>query len=112
MVTARATVTGGLRVTSIQRITSPVGRISLARPAAHPAGTTVFWLIAGRNGRVLDAKVKSGISPELDQAATEALVRWKSEPATLAGKPHIGPNHDRIRLSPVTLAVEAGSPPP
>ncbi len=53
----------------------------------HAAGTIVIVLIVGSNGRVRYATVERGISPELDQAAMDAVKTWKFHPAILNGKP-------------------------
>ncbi len=53
----------------------------------HQPGSIVLVLIVGSNGEVRYLKVVRGISPEIDQAATEAVKKWKFKPALKDGKP-------------------------
>ena len=38
-------------------------------------------------GNVVQAKLLRGLSPAADQAALEAVVRWKYEPRIVSGRP-------------------------
>jgi TonB family protein len=51
------------------------------------AGSIVISMVVGGNGRTCDIQVRHGISPELDQAAVEAVRKWQFQPATKDGKP-------------------------
>ena len=42
-------------------------------------------LIVGADGLPRDVKVDRGLTPELDQAALDAVNRWKFTPATREG---------------------------
>ena len=53
----------------------------------HPAGPIVIWMVVGSDGQTRDVTVHLGISPELDQAAVEAVKKWQFKPATRHGKP-------------------------
>ena len=50
-------------------------------------GTTALWATIGRDGRVSDVEVKKSFEPSLDEAAVDAVRKWKFKPATLDGKP-------------------------
>lgn len=53
----------------------------------HGAGPIELRLIVGSDGQPRDVKITLGISPELDQAAVEAVKKWKFKPATKDGRP-------------------------
>jgi TonB family protein len=44
-------------------------------------------MVVGSDGQTRDATVHLGISPELDQAAIEAVKKWQFKPATKDRKP-------------------------
>ncbi len=53
----------------------------------HAAGSIVIDLIVGSDGQVQYVKVQRGISPEIDQAAVDAVKTWKYHPAIKDGRP-------------------------
>lgn len=50
-------------------------------------GTVLLWLIVGSDGLPRDVKVERGLSPDLNDAALDAVKRWKFDPATKDHKP-------------------------
>jgi protein TonB len=50
-------------------------------------GTAVLSLVVGSNGLPRDVKVGRSLSPDLDEAAIEAVKKWEFAPATKDGKP-------------------------
>jgi protein TonB len=50
-------------------------------------GTVVLSLVVGSNGLPREVKVLRSLSPDLDEAATDAVASWKFAPATKNGKP-------------------------
>jgi len=58
--------------------------------SALDAGTSGIVIVETKiseKGNVDEARVVRGLSPELDEAAMEAVKQWKFKPATLDGKP-------------------------
>jgi protein TonB len=53
----------------------------------HGAGPIKIVMTVGSDGKPRDVKVHLGISPELDQAAVEAVEKWRFKPGTKDGKP-------------------------
>jgi protein TonB len=53
----------------------------------HPKEKIVLRLVVGSNGLPRDIRVQSSLSPELDEAATNAVKKWKFAPATKDGQP-------------------------
>lgn len=51
------------------------------------SGSVILSVVIGEDGRVRDAKVVRSVSPRMDQAALEAVRRWKYRPAMLDGEP-------------------------
>ena len=49
-------------------------------------GTVVFQLVVGRDGLPRDIKIVRSVSPGFDQAAADAVKRWKFAPATKNGQ--------------------------
>ncbi len=49
--------------------------------------TVVLWLIVGGDGLPRDVNVARTLSPEFDEAAMDAVKKWKFDPATKDGKP-------------------------
>jgi TonB family protein len=56
------------------------------RKARHQ-GTVVLAVVVARDGVPSDIIVSRRLSPEFDQAAIDAVMRWKFSPATEDGKP-------------------------
>jgi TonB family protein len=56
------------------------------RKAGHQ-GTVLLFLIVSPEGLPHDIKVLSTLSPEFDEAAMDAVKKWKFSPATKDGKP-------------------------
>jgi TonB family protein len=50
-------------------------------------GTVILAVVVGANGLPYDIDIFRPLSPELDQAAIDAVKRWKFSPATKDGKP-------------------------
>jgi periplasmic protein TonB len=78
-------VGGGVKAPRV--ISSPQPNYPQDARKGHAAGTIVIGLIVGSDGQIQDTKVQRGISPELDQAAVDAVKMWKYDPATKDGKP-------------------------
>ncbi|MFQ5524740.1 MAG: energy transducer TonB [Thermoanaerobaculia bacterium] len=54
---------------------------------ARITGVVIVEAIINKQGNVTNVKVLKGLPMGLDQAAADAVARWKFEPATLNGKP-------------------------
>lgn len=50
-------------------------------------GTLILSLIVDRTGKVRDVKVERSVEPTLDQAAINAVSKWKFDPAMKDGQP-------------------------
>src|SRR5437868_4290096 len=50
-------------------------------------GTVLVALVVNSDGLTKDVAVERGVNPELDEAATDAVKRWKFTPASKDGKP-------------------------
>jgi periplasmic protein TonB len=50
-------------------------------------GTVVLFLVVDSNGLTREIKVVRSLSPGLDQAAVEAVRKWRFAPGTKDGKP-------------------------
>jgi periplasmic protein TonB len=53
----------------------------------HPKGVIVLWLVVGTDGLPRNIKIKRPLSPELDEAAANAVKKWKFAPATKDDQP-------------------------
>jgi TonB family protein len=56
------------------------------RKARH-TGAVILALVVGTDGIPRDITVSSPLSPEFDEAAIDAVKKWKFSPATRDGKP-------------------------
>ncbi|MCH7665166.1 MAG: energy transducer TonB [Acidobacteria bacterium] len=54
---------------------------------ARITGVVIIEAIIDKQGDVTNVKILKGLPMGLDQAAADAVARWKFEPATLNGKP-------------------------
>lgn len=54
---------------------------------ARVQGVVIVQAIIDKQGNVTNVKVLKGLGMGLDQAAVDAIKKWKFEPATLNGKP-------------------------
>lgn len=52
----------------------------------HPNGTIVVGLVVGADGVQHDIKIVRSLCPELDEAAVEAVRRWKFSPRISDGR--------------------------
>lgn len=59
----------------------------LSARRAGKQGKAVITLVIGIDGAVTEAKIIRGLSPDLDQAALEAVRRWRYRPARMNGRP-------------------------
>jgi len=57
-----------------------------ARKPRHE-DTVVLQVIVGGDGLPRDVKVARSLSPEFDEAAKDAVMKWRFDPATKEGKP-------------------------
>jgi TonB family protein len=58
-----------------------------AGPLEKGEGVVVLFVVVGSNGRVLQAKVAKGVSPDSDRKAIDAVRQWVFKPAMKDGKP-------------------------
>ena len=74
----------------VEQFPSAAERVAPSYPESARAkgvqGTVMVQALVGRDGRVLDARVTSGV-PGLDEAAIEAVRQWRFEPARTQGRP-------------------------
>lgn len=54
---------------------------------ARQEGEVKLWVIVDKDGLPRDARISHSLSPELDNAALDAVSKWKFSPATRYGKP-------------------------
>ena len=80
-----------------------------ARLAGH-SGTVVVEADVDASGGVSSTRVLRGISSELDQAARDALARWRFEPAVKGGQPATDVYRTAIRFELKPPAEEAPEP--
>ena len=69
------------------KVLAPQPEYPDAARAAGLSGTVVAEAVIDPAGAVSETRVLRGIAPELDQAALDALGRWRFEPATRHGEP-------------------------
>ncbi len=68
-------------------ISQPTPRYPTTARAARHEGTVVLEAVIDERGRVSDVQVLRGIGLGCDEAAVEAVERWRFHPATLQGRP-------------------------
>jgi TonB family protein len=66
---------------------SPDPKYPKKESKAHRRGTVVLDLVVDADGLPRDIKVNLPLSPEFDEAALNAVKKWKFSPATKDGKP-------------------------
>lgn len=69
------------------KINAPSPQYTEIARKARIQGIVIVQSVVDKQGNVTDVKVLKGLPMGLDQAAVEAVKRWKFEPATLNGKP-------------------------
>jgi TonB family protein len=70
-----------------RRIRSPEPKYPRKRGKVHLPGTVQLETVVGPDGLTSDISVSSSLTPEFDQAAIDAVKKWKFSPATKDGKP-------------------------
>jgi len=66
---------------------SPDPKYPKKESKAHHRGTVILGLVVDADGLPRDIKVYLPLSPEFDEAALDAVKKWKFSPATKDGKP-------------------------
>jgi TonB family protein len=74
-------------VTKPVRIFDPQPQYTEIARKARIQGVVIVQAIIDKQGGVTNVKVLKGLPMGLDQAAVDAIKKWKFEPATLNGKP-------------------------
>lgn len=69
------------------KIAGPIPRYTEPARVARIEGTVTVQAIVNKRGVVENVQVLKGLPMGLDQAAVDAVERWRFEPATLHGKP-------------------------
>lgn len=69
------------------KISAPQPQYTEIARKARIQGVVIVQAIINKQGDVTDVKVLKGLPMGLDQAAVDAIRKWKFEPATLNGKP-------------------------
>jgi TonB family protein len=69
------------------KIYSPSPQYTEIARKARITGVVIVEAIIDKQGNVTNVKVLKGLPMGLDQAAVDAVKRWRFEPATLNGKP-------------------------
>ena len=70
-----------------EKITAPQPQYTEMARKARIQGVVIVQAIIDKQGEVTNVKVLKGLPMGLDQAAVDAVKRWRFEPATLNGKP-------------------------
>jgi periplasmic protein TonB len=73
--------------TAPNKISAPQPQYTEIARKARIQGVVIVQAIINKQGNVTDVKVLKGLPMGLDQAAVDAIRKWKFEPATLNGKP-------------------------
>jgi TonB family protein len=74
-------------VTAPHATYSPDPKYPKKESKARHRGTVVLELVVGSDGLPRDITVSRPLSPEFDEAALDAVKKWKFSPATKDGKP-------------------------
>lgn len=74
-------------VAAPNKISAPQPQYTEIARKARIQGVVIVQAIINKQGNVTDVKVLKGLPMGLDQAAVEAIRKWRFEPATLNGKP-------------------------
>jgi TonB family protein len=69
------------------KISTPQPQYTEIARKARIQGVVIVQAIIDKGGNVTNVQVLKGLPMGLDQAAVEAIKKWKFEPATLNGKP-------------------------
>jgi periplasmic protein TonB len=69
------------------KLSAPQPQYTEIARKARIQGVVIVQAIIDKQGNVTDVKVLKGLPMGLDQAAVDAIRKWKFEPATLNGKP-------------------------
>jgi len=70
-----------------EKISAPPPQYTEIARKARIQGVVIVQAIIDKQGNVTNVKVLKGLPMGLDQAAVDAIKKWKFEPATLNGKP-------------------------
>ena len=82
-------------------VSATAPRYPAAAARARKSGQASVVFCVDESGSVTDVAIESATSPEFGQAALQAVMSWKYQPATLAGEPiRIGPMRQTFPFSP------------
>jgi TonB family protein len=74
-------------MTQPEAIAQPTPRYPTTARVAGREGTVVLEAVIDEQGRVSKVQVLRGLGLGCDEAAVEAVERWRFRPATLQGRP-------------------------